>query len=198
MQRFVVTQFNAVCGGSSVHPGLLQQAHDTHFKIHITAAECTWIRFQTLNLCLKLVRSASKQQLVLPLLVPMLQYEFKVGASSRLYSRGCRVPVPLNWPRACQSIMLSTGAKAGGWGGGSGGTRAVPLFARTALVSTQQSSIILVKLKLFVFAVKQVDLRCLQPAAGAGDVCVVVVDSKSSAPLMSALVRMPLSEPEEV
>jgi hypothetical protein len=43
-----------------------------------------------------------------------------------------------------------------------------------------------------------VDIRCLQPAGGAGEVRLVMVPAKGGAPLMSALVRMPLSEPDDV
>ncbi|KAF8073129.1 Bbs1 [Scenedesmus sp. PABB004] len=41
----------------------------------------------------------------------------------------------------------------------------------------------------------KVDATCLQPAAGAGALRVVVLGRGGAAPLMSALVRMPLSEP---
>lgn len=44
----------------------------------------------------------------------------------------------------------------------------------------------------------QLDLRCLQPDAGAGEVRLSVVRRAGGAPLMRALVRMPLSEPEEL
>ncbi|KAI8473621.1 MAG: ciliary BBSome complex subunit 1-domain-containing protein [Monoraphidium minutum] len=43
-----------------------------------------------------------------------------------------------------------------------------------------------------------VDIRCLRPDAGAGEVRLVMVPACGGAPLMAALVRMPVSEPEDV
>lgn len=40
-------------------------------------------------------------------------------------------------------------------------------------------------------------IKCLQPAAGVGDVKVLLHSSKSSVPLLAAVVKMPLSEMEE-
>lgn len=40
-------------------------------------------------------------------------------------------------------------------------------------------------------------IQCLQPAAGIGDVKVLLHSSKSSIPLLAAVVKMPLSEMEE-
>ena len=40
----------------------------------------------------------------------------------------------------------------------------------------------------------EVDMYCLKPLAAAGTVRVLVVDTSSSIPLLSAVVQMPLSE----
>ena len=40
-------------------------------------------------------------------------------------------------------------------------------------------------------------IKCLQPAAGVGDVKVLLHSSISSVPLLAAVVKMPLSEMEE-
>lgn len=43
----------------------------------------------------------------------------------------------------------------------------------------------------------QIDATCLQPALGAGAVRVIVVGRAQQSPLMTALVKMPVSELDE-
>ncbi len=67
-----------------------------------------------------------------------------------------------------------------------------PIFTRNRSANKQQLSVPLL-VPMLEYQLR-VDLRYLQPAAGAGGVRLAVVGREGGAPLMRALVRMPLSE----
>ena len=147
-----------------------------------TAADCAHKRALCRN------PRAARQQLAVPLLVPMLEYQLKVRARCVVARRrGCSVP----------SSVCSSAASAGP-GPTANASRMPRHPAHACRGPGSQAG------RAWPNTWSQVDLLCLQPELGADDVRLAVVaggggvQGGGRAPLMSALVRMPLSEPEEV